>query len=526
MTRRRTSRILGLALAAPLLAHLVVGSVQAAVAAPSAPAAPAQAGEALGGYTLEARGNGVSVLYDMPGALPIGTLVDVGSPEAQTRLATGPVGSALSGLGYPGPVILGGSVLLEQGGFDAPFEFPDYPFVIQTDSSGPDEVRDEETVPGSSMYAKVDGATVEALTVAGGSDADPLLTYGGSRARSTGVVESTADTATTVQVSDIVALGGLLTIESVTTELTATSDGSAGSSAGRTTVTGASLGGEPVEIGPDGIRFTDPPEGSEPETGGVLGQVGDALEPVTAGLGDLLDQAGSLNEILGQAGIAVRLAEPRATGDGPSAERVSEGLVIEFEQELGATPLAALFDAVPVLPDLPGAPVGPNDLVSIIQARQVSSISIGGGQVAATSSPAFELPPFEVDIDTPTPAVAPVAQGPSLSSSGPSRSPSPTPSTGSSGDTGGEIATGPISTETPFELPGIIGPGMIFAALLGGLQPREPQAPRLGDGRNHDRRRVQLRPARRLPGRRLMSEITIDVLHTVPNGASVGCSMA
>lgn len=469
MRRSTMRRLVGVALMAPLATQLALGAAGATPATPEEPVrAAAAGGGTLGGYTLTARANGVGIVYDMPGALPIGTLVDLGAPEAQTRLASGPVGSAISGAAYPGPVILGGETLLEQGGFAAPFDIPDYPFVIRASSSGPVEASDDQTAPGTTMYAKADGATVEARTVTGAGDADPVLTIGGIATRATGVVEGTADTASFVELSDIVALGGLLRIESITTDLAATSDGAAASSTGKTVVSGATIVGEPVTIGPDGIRFDDPPEGTEPPTGGVLGQIGQQLEPVSAGLGDLLDQAGSLNELLGEAGISIRLAEPRATGTGAAAERVSQGLAIEFEQELGATPLADLFDLIPVLPDLPGAPVGPNDLVQILQSRQVSSITLGGAEVAASASPGFEPPEFEVNIDTPPTPAPPVAQGPSLSSRGPSSSPAVTtaPTAGTVTD---EVATGPISTEAPFALPGVIGPGMIFAAVVGAL---------------------------------------------------------
>lgn len=469
--RTTLRRVAGIALMLPLI--LVLSGLVPAGASPSA-SQSAQGPAGLGGFTVDSRGSGVRLLYDLPGALPIGTLVDVGSPEAQAKLATGPVGSALSGLGYPGPVVLGGGALMEQGGFDSPFDVPDYPFVIQANSSGPTEVRDEETVPGSSMYAKAEGAEAQAVTVASGSETDPVLHHGGVRALSDATAGDTTESTVTVDVSDVMLLGGLIQIDAVRTELRATSDGATAGSEGGTTVSGASVLGEPVTIGPDGIEFSDPPEGDDSDgddapLGGVLGDAGEALDPLSAGIADLLEQRGSLNEILTQAGISVRLAEPRATGSESeaAAERVSHGVVVEFSQELGATPLADLFDLIPLLPGIPGAPVGPNDLVQILQARQVSAIAIGRGSVATSASPAFEPPSFETNIDT---AAAPPALGPTPS--GPSSTPSspPSPSTPGPGGTGSsEVATGPVSSSEPFPLRGVLGPATIALAVAGAL---------------------------------------------------------
>lgn len=143
-----------------------------------------------------------------------------------------------------------------------------------------------------------------------------------------------------------------------------------------------------------------------------------------------------------------------------------EGVTIDFEQELAATPLAELFAQVPLLPGLPGASVGPNDLIQIVQARQVASLSIGRAEAATTSSPPFELPELEVDIDAPAPAGAPVALGPSPGSSATAGG-APGGPPAAPGGTG--RAVGPISTGGGFPLAGVLGPGTVLAALAGAV---------------------------------------------------------
>lgn len=455
MRRRRLQRLAGAVLLAPLVLSLATTGVRAD--AVQTDGGTQQDEAVLGGYTLVGRANAVRLLYDLPGSLPIGPLVEVAAPEATTRLATGPVGSALSAMGYPGPIVLGWEALMAQGGFESPLPIPDYPLAVSATTSGPTEVRDDRTVPGGSMHARAEGAEAEAVTVSPSNDASPILSIAGSRSSSRSSVASTAETTATVEVAGVVALGGMLRIDSVRSALRASSDGETGRTGGGTTVAGASFLGQPVEIDGDGIRFTDPPPAADP-----------VAAPLDAALAEVLSQFGGLDEALAEAGIRIRLADPRATGAGAAAELVTEGVTIEIEQELGAGPLGQLLALVPLLPDVPGPPVGPNDLVQVIQARQVTSISIGRAEVAAAAAPAFELPPLGPGAIPPGGNV-PVAEGASPSGSpafggGPSGAGPP----GAPGTPAGAL-TGPIADTGPLGLPGVVGPGVVLAALVGGV---------------------------------------------------------
>lgn len=392
MSRSRPRQVLGLVLFVPLLLHLVATSSDAA-------AAPTQSVPSLGGYSVDSRATGLRVGYDAPGSLAIGPVLDAGAPEAQSRLATGPVGSSLSSLAYPGSLILGLGPLLAAAGQEPPVPLPEYPLLVEASSSGATEASDQ-TAPGSAMYALADQNVVEAVTTLAGTGADDVLGFGGSESRTSGRATDVTIGEARASMSDIVGIGGLLRIDSVVTELEATSDGASAASGGRTVVTGATFAGQPITIGPDGVRFVDAPEAP----GGALGQLGQVVDPLSALLVQILEQRGSLNAALEATGISIRLAEPRVVEAGATAERASEGLVIEFDQELGDTQLVSVFDLIPLLPDVPGAPLQPNDFVQLLQARQVSSVAIASAGVAVSASPPFDLPEFEINIaDTPVP---------------------------------------------------------------------------------------------------------------------------
>ena len=119
LPRRRRS--LALLMGATALLGLGVGG-GADARAQEAPAG--QTGEDLfGSYTLEARGQGMRVRYEIEGMLPGGSpVLDLGMPEALARFTSGPTGYGVASLAYPGGVIVNMPSLVEQsgGGSDTP----------------------------------------------------------------------------------------------------------------------------------------------------------------------------------------------------------------------------------------------------------------------------------------------------------------------------------------------------------------------------------------------------------------------
>src|SRR5438309_3623744 len=103
---------------------------------------------------------------------------------------------------------------------------------------------------------------------------------------------------------------GLVAIDSIVTDIKATSDGNSGKTEGTTRVSGATVGMQKVTIDENGVSVSGKP---------------------TGGVAQLLDQSGkSLNDSLKQAGISIRLLKHFETKDGGLAERTATGLVIEL----------------------------------------------------------------------------------------------------------------------------------------------------------------------------------------------------
>src|SRR5688500_16134022 len=99
--------------------------------------------ELFGSYTLEARGQGMRIRYEIEGMLPGGTpVLDLGMPEALARSTSGPIGYGVASLAYPGGVIVNMPSLAEQGS-GGRTTAPPYP--IQQEAfypSGPTEAVD------------------------------------------------------------------------------------------------------------------------------------------------------------------------------------------------------------------------------------------------------------------------------------------------------------------------------------------------------------------------------------------------
>lgn len=448
------------------------GAVLAVVAGMSVGITPQAVGQSdsLGGFTLSARGNAFLIRYDCVGCLAVSPLFETTTPESQTSLIAGPIGSATSSLGYPGPIIVGFEQLLaqsglyEQFGFETPPDLPDYPIIATARTSGPNDVRDDRTVPVGVMEAHAEGAETRAVTTAGGAGSDAVLAFGGVRSEAASTATGTADSTASVSVSEISIADGLITIESVASELLATSDGEAASSSGGTTITGVNVLGLPAVLDEDGLRFEEPP--SDAPTSG-LGAIVSELSPLNQALRQITDQFGSVGELLAEAGITISLTEPSEVVDGAEVSRATQGVTIELAGNLSETELAPLFALIPLIDAPEGFPAGPSDLVQLLQSPHINTISIGRAEVSASATPPFDLdlPPFEPNIPTLS-AVAPAPASPSPpppagtppAAVTPAPPPNPTPSPG------GPV---PLSSSEPFALPDALGFGLIGAALLG-----------------------------------------------------------
>ena len=217
----------------------------------------------FGGVIASARGNGLQVTYDSPNLVATGSpVVQFSVPEALATISSGPVGYALASFLFPGPLIADLDAALSATGQST--GIPPYP--IRSEAffpAGPTEASEGEQ--GVEMSARTDAADSEALASYAGLSLDPAAYVGGMASRSQSVVlGDQLVTRARSEVTDISIAGGLIAIDSVVTDLVATSNGSAGA-----TDCGAAGGGR------SGVAASNPPPPPPPPDGpdGVVGVV-------------------------------------------------------------------------------------------------------------------------------------------------------------------------------------------------------------------------------------------------------------
>ncbi|MDQ2648475.1 MAG: hypothetical protein M3Z03_02845, partial [Actinomycetota bacterium] len=334
-----------------------------------APTSRAQDEGSVQAFALTSRAHAIRVLFDTPGSLPIGPLVELTAPESRVNLATGDQGTAFSAIGYPGPVLAGLPQIAATAGADLSF-LPPYPLAITATSSGPTEVRDTTAVPGSSMTAVVDGGHVVADTRTPALGLPGVIELGTLRSSATADHEDGGVRATaTTEAGGVSLLGGLITIGAVRSTAEASSVGGEPERSASTKVLEASLLGAPITIGVDGIELV-------PGSSLLQGVVASVLEPL-----------GGPNGLLAATGLRIRAG---TTVESLASDRVrvgAEGLTIEVNSQLDIEVLDLVLNALPPIPAIPGVPVGPTDAIGLLQANQVRSVSIGQAVVDLTARP-------------------------------------------------------------------------------------------------------------------------------------------
>ena len=400
-----------------LVALVVVAFLLGAVASPGALAqeAPAPDGQAdvdqFGGFNATSRSNGLQVTYDSPGLLPTGSpIIQLSVPEALATLTSGPVGYALSSFAYPGPLIADLNSALAAGGTET--GLPSYPVRAEAFfPSGPTETTEGDQ--GTEMTATTDFADSMAYSAFSGVDVAPAGSVGAIRTRSRSLVEGEQLVSRTrAEVSNISLLAGLIRIESVATDVVATSNGTESATDGGTTVSGLTVLGLPATVGRDGIRFDERPapeeEGPDPVSDAVGGVLGGALDPVADGLegvagplNELLDQVGAggdqaLQQLFEASGIDIRVLDAVEVMEGGTAKRIASGLSVTIDYDGSNTPV--LTDLLGLIPsdDLPSdnlgpIPFSPQALAKLLEKQHIQGFAIAPASVTAEATPAFEF---------------------------------------------------------------------------------------------------------------------------------------
>lgn len=367
--------------------------------------------EGLSGYSGAGEGSPMSIQFynATGGSIP----TDPGesefeATESYTRsvLGTGPQSRATASSAWPGPTFGDGFATVCECGED---------YFIRADARYPEgPYEDEQGSPqtGSGMFAAARGLDVEAQAASSESPNPDGAGFGNSSSVSTATVDDEGLVVTHVDaaIQDVSIGGGALTIESVRTVMTATSDGQTATTEGTTTVKGFTFLGVPFHVDEDGVRA-----GGEDST---TPPPGDVVTPE-------------------QMGITVEFVEHEETVEGARGSRFAGGLIITIDTNSFAEGIAAFEEEsgqeLPIDPLVPPQTGIDEDLDGAIAQAYVSVLfpfltgsadvryTFARGRVSAAASPPFEMPDFDPpDFEAP----------PATSNAGPGTAPPP-PSFGS-----------------------------------------------------------------------------------------------
>jgi hypothetical protein len=308
-------------------------------------------------------------------------------------------------------------------------------------------------------------------------DAPPVVSIGSVAAATRTAIEGRAAISRTrVVLDDVKVLGGVLTIDSVVTDLVAAHDGTAGSTNGGTTASGVRFLGLAAHLDEDGLVLDEAPASNGPAAplGGLLGPLhgplADATNPVRAALQDVLRQAvPQLDDLLARAGITVKIVDPHEeqveTG---AANRTSSGLTVEMRFEGKEQP--ALVDLVNSIPAELKPSLGPiPNPVTFLAENHITALSLAPGSVSALATPPFPALDGPVaDLPGDAGALGPSGSG-GLRDPGFSTAPAPLPVPASDGGRSVEPLTEPVSNTWAGAVPAVLVALALLAAPLFGL---------------------------------------------------------
>jgi hypothetical protein len=363
-------------------ALLLVAGGSGLFAAAALSAGPAGADSTLGGFTVTGLAEAVTAQYEQPNfPLPATPSLEFDEGYASTSDNFGPSGTATASSLYPGQVVAnaGPELALLVPGAPLP-PAPVWP--VQATSEYPQAPNSGSTdQPGVNMDATstTNGNTATATlgddaSTAGSNGADPtqqapsssgnplagssvIIGIGNMSATSSSQAPAaSANSQASATDAGISILAGFITIGSVTSTATATSDGTNGKVTGSTQVQNMDIAGEQVSVDANGIS--------------AAGQSTPLAIPIS-----------TINGDLSQLGISISLTNPTDTVNGPSAARTLDGLKISIDLKTLDSPLNMLEGLLPasLTSQLPVAL--PND--------QQLTLDLATLQVSSTASPSF-----------------------------------------------------------------------------------------------------------------------------------------
>jgi hypothetical protein len=400
-------------------------------------------GGGFGGFKLESAGEGMTFTYNSPGLIP-GTpspLFAASLPESMTNMDSGPSGYALSSLVYPGPLVADLPSVLALGGVPNANQIPAYPVRSQAFyPSGPTSASQDLGTGRES--AATNETSAQAQTVYGAAQLPPVFSAGAITSTSQSTLESDQIvTRTRVELTDVDLVLGLVHMDSIVTDLVATSNGQDAATDGTTTVQGLTVLGQPATIDATGVHLAPAPGTTTTSTSPLdplTGALGPALDPLNALLVQTVGSANAdVNQLLAQGGITVQLLEPNEVKNGAEASRLASGVLVTITYNGSTEPvLSDILNLIPV-ESLPSQGVGPipftspQSIVLAMKATHIESIGLAAGNVRAAASPQFSFP-STASLGTSTTPIA--SSGGSFNT--------PTPALGSNGGGGGGNGAG------------------------------------------------------------------------------------
>jgi len=367
-------------------------------------------GASFGGFALQSSGEGMTFTYNSPGLIP-GTpspLFAASLPESMTNMDSGPSGYALASLVYPGPLVADLPSVLALGGVPNANQIPSYPVRSQAFyPAGPTDAS-QDLGTGREQVTAAE-KTSHAQTVYGAMQLPPLMSAGSVVSTSDSeVADDQVVTRTRVELSNVDIALGVIHMDSIVTDLVATSNGTDAATDGTTTVSGVKVLGHPSTIDATGVHLEPEALRSSPSTTTTattspLDPLTQAVQPAVDPLNKLLtDTLGSANEdintLLSQAGISVQLIQPNEVKKGADASRLASGVLVTITYNGSTEPvLSNILNLIPV-ESLPSQGVGPipfsspQSIVVALKATHVESIGFAAGSVHAAAAPPYTFP--------------------------------------------------------------------------------------------------------------------------------------
>ena len=348
---------------------IVVGLV---VGVGASPARAAEASTTLGGFRGSAQADGLHAYYEPKGLLPTGPPVDLGSPDALTTIATGPTTFARAGIADPGDLLANPDTLFSLLSSNYPAgTLPAYPYRISATSGVGEPSAESNPAPGLRARVDVTDTSSHAHATMPGATTPAIATVESVVSDSTTRTDGSTVTVTATTQTSGFDLLRMIHIDSMITDLKATSAGAGTKLSGGTKVSGASFLGQPVTIDGSGIHFDKNDSDVSRST--------------------------DLNQVLGAAGIHISLVEPTKAAGGSSGQLSASGLRVDFELSRRTFPILSTLTGMlpPIDNPIPGAP-GVEDLIAAANARHLVALSVGGAQVSleARAAGVFDLPPI------------------------------------------------------------------------------------------------------------------------------------